>query len=70
MSKDSEAIVKIGSITLNYAESMTLRVAVTSMLHDLADKEYMEALGEIGPLYRNRLLAIQSFIHKSIDDQL
>lgn len=60
--KPYETIVIIKGILLTEAQSMALRVAVQNFLMDLNDPEHMAALGDVGPLYRNRLLEIQAMM--------
>ena len=50
--KWTEADVTINGTHLNFSQSMTLRVALSSFLTDLSQDPYMIAnLGEIGPKY-------------------
>gem|GEM_PF-6471042 len=57
-----EANIRINDVELSFAQSMSVRVAVASMLMDLADPEYMKALGKVGPLYQSRLSEVQRFL--------
>lgn len=57
-----EADIVINGVTLTHAQSMSVRVAVTGMLIELADPEHMDNLGQIGPLYRARLVEVQDLI--------
>jgi len=60
-----EADITISGIQLNTAQSMTVRVAVTSMLMRMDDDESRAELGEIGDLYRARLVEVQGLIAKT-----
>lgn len=66
-----EADIVINGVRLDMSQSMAVRVAVSSFLMELASDERhddldgqtrMEALGEIGPLYRARLSEVQDII--------
>ena len=57
-----EADIIVNGHLLTTAQSLTVRVAVSSMLMDLAEPEHMEALGGVGPLYKARLLEIQHML--------
>lgn len=66
-----EADIMINGVPLTFAQSMAVRVAVADFLSQLASDErfpdldgqtHMEALGEIGPLYRARLSEVQDII--------
>lgn len=59
MTRHEEPNVVVNGVELNTAQSMALRVAVGSMLQELADKDYMVLIGEIGPLYQARLREIE-----------
>lgn len=63
-----EADIVINSVRLTFAQSMALRVAVTSFLVDLDDPERMADLGEIGPLYQARLGEVQDIIVDPLND--
>jgi len=60
--KLTEADVTINGVTLTFAQSATLRVAISSMLTELSNSEHMTALGAIGPLYQKRLREIEHLI--------
>jgi hypothetical protein len=60
---DLEPEIVIAGVLLTEAQSMAVRVAVGSMLLDLAAPEYMRDLGEIGPLYQSRLYEVQLLMH-------
>lgn len=47
-----EADIMINGVTLTHAQSMAVRVAVTSFLMDLPER--LADLGPIGPLYQAR----------------
>lgn len=55
----AEADVMVNGIELNFAQSMTLRVALSSFLMCCNAVE----LGEIGPLYAARCREILELIH-------
>ncbi len=57
-----EAKITIGSVELNNAQSMAVRVAVSSMLMELQDQEHRKALGDIAELYEARLQEVQTII--------
>jgi hypothetical protein len=66
-----EADIVINGVRLTFAQSMSVRVAVSSFLMELASDERdpdlggqtrMEALGPIGPLYQARLSEVQDII--------
>lgn len=64
--KMREAKIVINGTEINYAQSMTFRVMLTEAITNLVDdKEYMESLGEIGPLYLTRLREIERLIVSS-----
>jgi len=63
-----EAEIVINGVRLTDAQSMTLRVAVTNFAMELAEPEYLEALGPIGPLYRERLDELQHIIVDPLND--
>lgn len=54
----TEADVTINGTKLNFAQSMTLRVALNDFLMTLSDPEYAEALGKIAEGYQARALEI------------
>ena len=60
-----EADVVINDVTLDFAQSMTLRVAVSTFLMCTGSAE----LGEIGPLYAERCREILAVIHNDIKQQ-
>lgn len=61
-----EATITVGDTRLNEAQSMAIRVAVSSMLMELAEPEHMQSLGEIGPLYQAHLSEVQEVILKGM----
>lgn len=63
---DFEADIFIGDTKLNFAQAMTLRVAIGGMMISLRDPEVAEGMGDMGTLYMNRLKEIQELIFKSI----
>lgn len=70
MKQAREAEIIINGVRLNYAQSMTLRVAIGDFLHFAQD----EGLGEIGPLYLKRAMEILELIsgitgEKSVQQQ-
>ena len=50
-----EAKIVIGGTELNNAQSMSVRVAVSSMLTELNDEGYRRELGSIAELYQANL---------------
>ena len=63
-----EADIQIGSVHLNPAQAIIVRVAVTDLLTRLAvDHELRDSLGEVGQIYERRLLEVQSLIVDSIN---
>ena len=64
-----EAAIIINDVILDDAQSSVVRVAVASFLTELANKEKMEALGEIGPLYQARLSEVQDLIFKGATER-
>lgn len=54
-----EADVVINGKPLTFAESMTLRVAITSFLMQVSNQETAELLGPISVGYRELLIAIE-----------
>jgi hypothetical protein len=62
----TESKIVINGVELTQAQSSSVRVAVSSMLTELAQKEHMDALGEIGPLYQARLSEVQDLLLNSI----
>jgi hypothetical protein len=61
-----EATIIINGVTLNHAQSMSVRVTVTSFLWDLHDPEHRKALGKIGDAYQARLREVEQIIVKDI----
>lgn len=59
-----EPIITINGHVLNTAQATTVRVALSEFSIDLNDREFMKALGSIGPLYKARLTEIMEFIFK------
>ncbi len=58
-----EAGIQIGNVQLNPAQAMVVRVAVTELLTRLAlDHGVRESLGEVGPVYEQRLREVESLI--------
>lgn len=57
-----EADVIINGTPLTHAQAMSLRVAVTNMLVELAEPEFMQSLGPVGESYRARLFEVQSLM--------
>lgn len=51
---NEEPAILINGTQLNTAQAMTLRVALSSFLHDLSEGDFMKDLGEIGPAYQAR----------------
>jgi hypothetical protein len=58
----TEAEVTINGRTLTFAESMTLRVAVSSMRLWLAHAETRQHLGAVAPNYDHHLALIERYI--------
>ena len=58
----SEAQIVINGVQLNSAQSMVVRVAVSSMLTELQDPDYRKSLGEIAAGYEARLTEVQTLI--------
>jgi len=54
-----EAEVTINGVTLTFAESMTLRVAVTSFLMQVSNPETAALLGPVSVGYRDQLMNIE-----------
>jgi hypothetical protein len=50
-----EATIRIGTADLTFAQSMSIRVAVSNMLLQLQDAEYRKSLGPVAEGYENRL---------------
>jgi len=61
-----EAKIVIEEVELSLGQSMTVRVAIGSMIMQLNDPEYRRALGPIGDGYLARLLEIQTLIFKGV----
>lgn len=57
-----EAHVTIEGVVLTFGQTMSLRVAVSNMLAELSEPEYMKALGKIGEGYQARLTEVQSML--------
>ncbi|MDP3727574.1 MAG: hypothetical protein Q8R35_02960 [bacterium] len=57
-----EARIVVGGVQLNSAQSMAVRVAVSSMLLELTDQEHRRELGEIAEGYEARLGEVQALI--------
>ena len=58
-----EAGIQIGNVQLNPAQAMVVRVAVMDLLTRLAlDHGVRESLGEVGPVYEQRLREVESLI--------
>lgn len=57
-----EADITINGKTLSFAESMTLRVAITSFLMQVVSKENARLLGPISGGYRENLMTIEAKI--------
>jgi hypothetical protein len=53
-----EPAIAINGIMLNTAQAMTVRVAIGGMFIELQDADYLQELGPIGPLYKDRLVEI------------
>jgi hypothetical protein len=64
MEQRKEATIVINGVTLNDAQSMSVRVAVTNFLWDLHDPEHRKALGKIGDSYQARLHEVEQIIVK------
>lgn len=60
-----EADVEVNGVKLDFAQSMTIRVAVSSFMMCCKDP----ALGKIGPLYAERCREILKIIHEDIHYQ-
>ena len=58
----TEADVVVNGVPLDFAQSMTLRVALSSFLMCCQD----EALGAIGPLYAQRCEEMLKLIHSGL----
>jgi len=58
----SEAKITIAGTELNSAQSMVVRVTVSSMLTELADPAFRRELGEIAELYQKCLGEVQRLI--------
>lgn len=63
-----EADIVINGVTLTHAQSMAVRVAVTSFLVDLPDR--LVDLGPIGPLYQARLGEVQDIIVGPLNEEI
>jgi hypothetical protein len=61
----TEPNIVINGIMLTTGQAMTLRVAVGNFLIELQDEEYLRALGEIGLLYRQRLIEISKYMMRA-----
>ncbi len=57
-----EAHIVINGTTLNEAQSMTVRVAVSSMRMELSDPEQCAKLGPIAEGYKNRLSELEEIL--------
>ena len=55
MPKFTEPTITINGTTLSIGQAMTMRVAINNFLMDLQEDDFMQTLGEIGPLYRDRV---------------
>ncbi len=54
-----EAKIQVGDYVLSEAQSMAVRVAVSTFLGQLADETFVEDLGPIGPAYKARLAEVE-----------
>lgn len=61
----SEADIVINGTPLTLGQSICIRVAVTQFLINLNDPNFMEDLGDIGPICKTNLLDIQRLILKT-----
>lgn len=58
----SEADITINGKPLNFAQSMVVRVAVSSFLMELDDPDYRKGLGPVADGYEARLQEVQAMI--------
>lgn len=65
MSDGKEPSIAINGKMLSTGQAMTVRVAVNNFLIELQDDEFMEALGKIGPAYRDRLVEITKLMMRT-----
>jgi hypothetical protein len=57
-----EARMSVSGADLTSAQSMAVRVAISNMLLELSDPDYLKRMGRIGELYVQRLSEVQSLI--------
>jgi hypothetical protein len=67
MKETKEAFIRIGGVTLDYAQSMTVRVALNDFLFTLNDPN--SSLGKIGDGYRDRVKELITMIHENMEEQ-
>ncbi len=65
MSEPREADITISGVVLSEAQSMTVRVAVSSMQMQLGDPEFSAALGKVADAYRARLGEVLALIMRT-----
>lgn len=53
-----EARIEVDGKPLSFGEAMTVRCALNQLLFDLEDKEFAEALGDIGIGYKRNAQAL------------
>ena len=56
---EQEPEIVINGVKLDFAQAMSVRVAVSSFRIDLTDPEHREALGSIGDSYDKRLAEVE-----------
>jgi hypothetical protein len=59
---NDEPRITVNGKPLTVAQAMTVRVAVGNFLLELQDANFVRDLGEIGPLYRRRLIEISELM--------
>ncbi len=60
-----EPHITVNGQMLSIGQTMAVRVAITTFLLDLQDEEFMQDLGDIGPLYRARLIEVSKLMMRT-----
>lgn len=63
--KEEEADITINGEALTFAQSMTVRMAVSTFLLHLRDEDFAKSLGRVGDNYRDRLREVEALIMRS-----
>lgn len=65
---EQEPDIIINGVKLDFAQAMSVRVAVSSFRINLSDPEHREALGLIGDSYDKRLAEVERIMLRSEND--